>query len=66
MKKILTILVGLVIMFSINSCYAQYDYVVDDDTYISDYYDYEVQSDIDFNIVITYGVPYYYRGSLSN
>ena len=65
MKKIMTFIISLVIALSMSSCYAQYDYaIVDDDVYQEEYYDYEVRSNVDFNLVITYGVPYYYHGSL--
>lgn len=62
-KKIfLTLTILLTLTFCISSCETT-TYVTSDDTYIDDS-QYEVRSNIGFDIIIRYGTPYYYRGNI--
>ena len=54
-KKILLILIIPLIMYSCTT--SQYVYEYDD-------YSYEVKSSVSFDVIITYGTPYYYNGSI--
>lgn len=63
MKKIFVILVALFIMFLLSSCETYTYATTQDDIYVETTNDI-VQSTVDFNIVVTHGIPYYYNGSL--
>lgn len=63
MKKLYILLIGLMMCFSLNSCSFEAYPTTQDDIYVSAETDI-VQSNIDYNIVIRYGRPYYYNGSL--
>jgi len=65
MKKYFYIfIISLVMAFSFSSCEVAYGYATtQDDIYYEAQAD-MVRSDVDFNIVIRYGTPYYYEGSL--
>lgn len=52
-------------MFSLlTSCSTPISASVQDDMYIESYENVVVRSDVDFSIVIRYGTPYYFNGSL--
>ena len=62
-KKIfLTLIILLTLTFCISSCETT-TYVTSDDTYIDDS-QYEVRSNVGFDVIIRYGTPYYYRGNI--
>jgi hypothetical protein len=63
MKKILTIIFGLMMMLSFSSCEVYTHATTQDDIYVEAEAD-VVRSNVDFNVVIRYGTPYYYEGSL--
>ena len=61
-KKINRLIIALCIMLCI-SC-VPYEYATTQTDIYAEESNYEVKSDIDFNIVIRFGTPYYYRGSI--
>lgn len=64
MKKILfSIAFALICMTSFNSCTMSTYATTQDDIYVETYSD-VVYTDVDFNLVIRYGTPYYYNGTL--
>lgn len=62
-KTILTFIVELMMMFSLGSCGTVVYATTQDDIYVETV-TYVVRSTADYNIVIRYGTPYYYNGSL--
>lgn len=62
-KKLLTLLIGLMLMLSLSSCETSVYATTQDDIYVEAQAD-VVQSNVDFNIIVQYGTPYYYNGSL--
>jgi hypothetical protein len=58
MKKLFIFLIGLMIMFSLNSC-DTYNYATtQDDIYVETEVD-VVRSNVSFDVIIQYGTPYY-------
>ena len=65
MKKIiLNLILGLMIIFSFSSCETTMYATTQDDIYVEAQNDVVYGSNIDFNIIIRYGTPYYYNGRL--
>jgi len=62
-KLVITLTVALMMLFSLNSCETYTYATTQDDIYVETVND-VVHSTVDFNIVIRYGTPYYYNGSL--
>ena len=62
-RKFLTLLIGLMMLLSLNSCDVYTYATTQDDIYVEAQAD-VVRSNVDFNIVIQYGTPYYYNGSI--
>ena len=63
MKKLFMFIIGLMMVFSFSSCVGYTYATTQDDIYVEAETD-VVRSNVDFNIVIRYGTPYYYEGSL--
>lgn len=63
MKKLFTFIIGLIMIFSFSSCEVYTHATTQDDIYVEAEAD-VVRSNVDFNIVIQYGTPYYYEGNL--
>ena len=63
MKKLFMFIIGLMMMFSFSSCVGYTYATTQDDIYVETEAD-VVHSNVDFNIVIRYGTPYYYEGNL--
>ena len=63
MKKLFIFLIGLFMMCSLNSCDVYSYATTQDDIYVEAQAD-VVRSDVDFNIVIRHGTPYYYNGAV--
>lgn len=63
MKKLFMFIIGLMMVFSFSSCVGYTYATTQDDIYVEAETD-MVRSNVDFNIVIRYGTPYYYEGSL--
>ena len=65
MKKIiLTICMFFVLSFSFSSCIVGEYATTQDDVYYAESYSEVVRSNVDINIVISRGTPYYYNGSI--
>jgi len=62
-RKLLTLLIALMMICSLSSCEVYSYATTQDDIYVEAQADI-VQSNVDFNIVIHYGTPYYYNGSI--
>lgn len=62
-RKLLTVLIGLTMLFSLNSC-DTYSYATTQDDIYVETQDNIVHSNVDFNVVIQYGTPYYHNGSI--
>ena len=63
MKKLLMLIIGILMMVSLNSC-GVYSYATtQDDIYVEAEAD-VVYTNVDFGVVIRYGTPYYYNGDL--
>lgn len=63
MKKIYSILIGLMMCFTLSSCAFETYATTQDDIYVQTEVD-VVRSTVDYQIVIKYGTPYYYNGSI--
>ena len=63
MKKILMFFIGMMLMFSFQSCVVGTYATTQDDIYVEAEAD-VVYTNIDFGVVIRYGTPYYYNGDL--
>ena len=65
MKKLfLSLVFGIITMFSFTSCDTATFVTTQDDIYVEAQADIVEYRNIDFNIIIRYGTPYYYNGSL--
>ena len=67
MKKLFKLILVFVLSLSLNSCFGVYDgfYVTtQDDVYIESYDGAVRVSNVDFNVVISAGTPYYYNGTI--
>lgn len=62
-KKLFMFLISLFMIMSLNSCDVYTYATTQDDIYIETQAD-VVKSDVDFNVIIRYGTPYYYNGAL--
>ena len=62
-RKFLTLLIGLMMLLSLNSCDVYTYATAQEDIYVETQAN-VVRSDVDFNIVVRYGTPYYYNGSI--
>lgn len=62
-KKICVFVIGLMMILSLTSCVATVHATTQDDIYVEAYEDI-VRSNVDFNIIIQNGTPYYYNGSV--
>jgi len=63
MKKIFLFLIGMMMVFSFQSCVVGTYATTQDDIYVESQNDI-VYTTVDFNTVIRYGSPYYYQGEL--
>lgn len=63
MKKIFLFLIGMLMVFSFQSCMVETYATTQDDIYVESEMDI-VHSDVSFDVVIRYGVPYYMDGIL--
>lgn len=63
MKKIFLFLIGMMMVFSFQSCVVGTYATTQDDIYVEAQAD-VVYTNVDFNLVIRYGSPYYYQGEL--
>lgn len=63
-KLIFNLIFGLMIIFSFSSCGTAMYTTTQEDIYVEAQTDVVRQSNIDFNIVIRYGTPYYYNRTL--
>lgn len=62
-RKLITYLLSLLMVFTINSC-GVYDYATtQDDIYVESEVDI-VRSNVSFDVIIQYGTPYYHNGSI--
>jgi hypothetical protein len=62
-KTIFTFIFAIMVLFALNSCGVYTYATTQDDLYTEAYAD-VVRSDVDVNLVINYGTPYYYDGAL--
>ena len=62
-RKLLTFLVALFMMFTITSCDVYTYATTQDDIYVETDAD-VVRSNVSFNVIIQYGIPYYRNGAL--
>lgn len=58
------VLLASLFILSSYGCVTSTEYVTTQDDVYTEYYDDVVRSNIDMNIVIRYGTPYYYNGSI--
>ena len=58
MKKLFIFLIGLMMMFSLNSCDTYTYATTQDDIYVETEVD-VVRSNVSFDVIIQYGTPYY-------
>ncbi len=63
MKKLVMFFIGLLMCISFTSCSISTYATTQDDMYIDAEID-VVKSDVDYNVVIRYGTPYYYNGNI--
>ena len=63
MKKFYIFILGLLMIFSLNSCETYTYATTQDDIHVETDVDI-VQSNIGFDIIVKYGTPYYYNGSI--
>ena len=64
MKRIfINLAIAMTFMFSFASCETYVNATTQDDIY-TDYNDDIVRVDVDYNVVIRFGTPYYYQGSI--
>lgn len=63
MKTLYKILIGLVFVFTLNSCSISTYPTTQDDIYVTTETE-VVHSDVDYNVVIRLGSPYYYNGHI--
>lgn len=62
-NKFIKLILGLILLFSLSSCEVYTCATTQDDIYVETQTDI-VYSNIDFNVIITYGHPYYHNGSI--
>ena len=62
-KRIFTILIGLMMLFTLNSCVVGTYATTQDDIYVETEVD-VVRSNVSFDVIIQYGTPYYRDGVL--
>ena len=62
-KKFLIVLTALTMLFSLNSCNVYTYPTAQEDIYVETQAN-VVRSNVDFNVVMYYGTPYYYNGSI--
>ena len=62
-RKLLTVLTTLIMLFSLNSCNVYTYPTAQEDIYVETQAN-VVRSNVDFNVVMHYGTPYYYNGSI--
>lgn len=63
-KLILTLVFGITTMFSFTSCGTTTLVTTQDDIYVEAQADVVEYRNIDFNVIVRYGTPYYYNGTL--
>ena len=63
MKTLKIFILGLMMCLCLSSCYVETYATTQDDMYVQTEVD-VVKSDVNYNIVIRYGTPYYYNGNI--